>query len=217
MTTTVDIAFLPDPTPCEIPSANAPSVPSVPSVPSLPPPISNPPISNPPIPLARARKIADHVVDALRPFCHDIAIAGSIRRGRPTCGDIDLVILPRDRDGLIARIRQSCTIKSSGDLNTIAVMRDGTQLDIFCARPAGRDLFTVSPGTWGTLLLCRTGSKQFNVWFADQAKARGFHWNPYRGICRGGSLTGDVIASETEDDMFQALNLDFILPEDREQ
>jgi DNA polymerase/3'-5' exonuclease PolX len=194
MTTTVDIPLLPEPTPCEIPSADTPSVPSVPKVPSVPSSPSPSPISNlqsqipspPRLLLARARAIGEHVADALRPFCHQIAIAGSIRRQRPTCGDIDLVVLPADLPGLLARVRQSCTIKSSGDLNTIAVMSNGVQLDIFCARPAGQDLFSPTPGTWGTLLLCRTGSKQFNIWLADQAKARGLHWNPYRGLCRGG-------------------------------
>lgn len=169
------------------------------------------------LPLATARRIGETVAERLRPFCHRIEVAGSIRRQRTMCGDVDLVVLPSDLTGLIGRVRQSCTLKVAGDLNMIAVMANGVQLDIFVAKPAGMDLFARVPGTFGTLMVCRTGSRQFNIWLAERAKAMGLHWNPYRGVCRGGSLTGEVIASETEEDVFQALDLDFIRPEQRER
>ena len=50
----------------------------------------------PRMPLARARAFAEKIVVELAPFCAQIEIAGSIRRQRPDCGDVDIVCLPRD-------------------------------------------------------------------------------------------------------------------------
>lgn len=41
-----------------------------------------------------ARKVADRVVDILAPHCDRIEIAGSLRRGEHTVGDIELVCIP---------------------------------------------------------------------------------------------------------------------------
>lgn len=38
---------------------------------------------------------ATHVKSLLEPHCHRIAIAGSIRRKRPVCNDIEIVAIPR--------------------------------------------------------------------------------------------------------------------------
>lgn len=42
-----------------------------------------------------AQQAACRLVDLLRPFCDQVEIAGSIRRQRPYCRDIDLVLLPK--------------------------------------------------------------------------------------------------------------------------
>src|ERR1051326_2039897 len=38
---------------------------------------------------------ANVLVVALKPYCDRISIAGSIRRRRPECADIDLVVIPK--------------------------------------------------------------------------------------------------------------------------
>jgi DNA polymerase (family 10) len=210
-----DTPFLPAVTPCDVPEigevareracARAEST------------VHSPQSTVQRLPLARARKIAETVAERLMPFANRIEIAGSIRRGRETCGDIDLVIETRDREGLIDRVKQSCTLKTEGQQNTIAIMRDGTQIDLFFARGKTADLFSVSPSNWGTILLCRTGSPAHNIYMVEKAKGMGLIWNPYRGVVKGGSLTGEVIASETEEDIFRALEMEFVRPADREK
>ncbi len=54
-----------------------------------------------------------------------------------------------------------------------------------------------------------------NVWIAQTAKAAGLHFNPHRGIER--HKGGEVIASAEEQDIFDALQMDFIAPERRER
>lgn len=165
-----------------------------------------------PFPLARGWKIARFIESQLAPYAQQIAIAGSIRRQRPMVGDIDLVILPLDQEAILHRLKEKCLI-DTGDSptaqNTIAHMADGTQVDIFFARPASRDLFAPIPGNWGSLLLCRTGSQRHNVGLCQRAKDRGLHYDPYRGLLQG----GQIIASETEEEIYMALEMPWLNPE----
>jgi hypothetical protein len=165
------------------------------------------------LPLEKAQKIAENIAAELTPFCSRIEIAGSIRRRRPFCGDIDLVIEVKNMESFSARLRQNTTPVSSGDQNIIVELKNGFQLDIFIAQKSSQDLLGKIPGNWGTLLLCRTGSRAHNIYIASLAAERGLHWNPYHGIYSGKTN----LASETEEDIFRALGLGFIAPELREK
>lgn len=164
--------------------------------------------------LATAAKYAASIVEKLADMCEQIAVAGSIRRRRPQVGDIDLVIQPKAgkrrfiRDRILA---WKPLLKADGHENLLVEVK-GVQIDIFFADEPGQDLFA-EPGNFGTLLVCRTGSLQHNIYLADRAKKLGRHWNPYRGVVQ----RGQIIASQTEASVFNALGLDFIKPEDRER
>jgi DNA polymerase (family 10) len=167
------------------------------------------------MPLQEAKRLADLAVAQLAPMADRIEIAGSIRRKRPECGDIDLVILPKP--GRRRDIRERCLqrhprLVEDGALNLIFQTDAGVQFDIYFASPPEPQLFHAKPGTWGTLLLCRTGSKQFNIWFAMKARDCHCQWNPYWGLYR----EGKCIASEEEPDLFKALSLAYIPPESRD-
>src|SRR5262245_1970482 len=51
------------------------------------------------LPLAQAIILAEEVCDVLRPFCTRLEVVGSIRRQRPTIGDIEIVCRPRQVPG----------------------------------------------------------------------------------------------------------------------
>lgn len=166
--------------------------------------------------LAKAERYADKIAAELAPMCDRIEIAGSIRRRRPNVGDIDLVILPKS--GQIPAIKARCLrtqgqILMDGDQNFLFLLPGGLQLDIFFARLAIPDLFSPKPPNFGSLLLCRTGSKDHNIWLVQKAWPHGCRWLPYEGVHRDGR----IIASETEEEIFTALGLAFIPPEKRER
>lgn len=165
------------------------------------------------IPLAKAELMAARIAEALNPFCARLEIAGSIRRRRPCVGDIDMVAECKDFAGLRARARQNASIVLDGEQNFIVRLISGLEVNVFVAQPERRDLLSVSPSNWGCILLSRTGSREHNRWLCVRAQERGLHWNPYRGVLRGDAL----IASASEAEIFQALDLDFIKPEDRER
>lgn len=170
--------------------------------------------------LDRARALAEKVVEAIRPDCERVEIAGSIRRERAEVNDIDLVIIPKDIGAIVRRVTQSCKLIRGGltSVNIIAQFAggpaDGFQLDLFMAHNGVADLLQSVPTNWGSLLLCRTGSMQHNIAIAERAKARGGHWDPYRGLF---DEKRKLVASATEEEIYEALELPWREPTKRER
>lgn len=48
-----------------------------------------------PMSLRQARATAFEMVEALRPYCHRVEVAGSVRRGRDWINDIEIVAIPK--------------------------------------------------------------------------------------------------------------------------
>ncbi len=162
--------------------------------------------------LATGQRFAEKIASELSPFCDKIEIAGSIRRRCPVVNDIDLVILAKDKAAIKARCRRSCQVKTDGDLNFIAITSTGIQIDIFFATPATADMFSPLPSNWGSLFLCRTGSRAHNIYLVEHAKTIGLTWSPYAGVYDSDMK---LLASETEESIFEALQLPFKTPEER--
>ena len=162
--------------------------------------------------------MAEKIAGQLAPMCERIEIAGSIRRGREWCNDIDLVILPKpgQRAAIKARCAANSRVVTDGEQNYILELRDATrtQLDIFFARPPFKDLLQTIPGNFGSLLVCRTGSREHNIYLVEHAKRLGLVWKPYAGVFDG---DGCCLASEEEVEIFAALELEFIEPARRER
>lgn len=165
-----------------------------------------------PIPLARARRYAEQIASALQPFCTRLEIVGSIRRERPFCGDVDIVAEPRDEPALRARIVDGKEVVQNGPQNIHVRLTNGLELQVFLARPETKDMFATTPSNWGSLLLCRTGSKEHNIFIAQTARANRCEWKIYEGIYRDGRL----VASTSEEEIFDALHLKFVPPQKRE-
>lgn len=168
------------------------------------------------IPLAQAQAWAERIAGELAPMAHRIEIAGSIRRRRPLVNDIDFVILPKTATGQDIRRRilaRAPRVVSNGRQCMVVVLQNGLQIDVWFAAWPDKDWFQPHPGNWGTLLLCRTGSHKFNMWFAYEAIRRNLHWNPHWGLYRA----NHCMAAAEEADLFRQIEVPFINPEDREK
>ncbi|MHB8520691.1 MAG: hypothetical protein ACYDH9_08025 [Limisphaerales bacterium] len=165
-------------------------------------------------------KLASRIAAELQPLCERIEVAGSIRRRRTNVNDIDLVILPKPGKlpAIKTRCSERCAAVIDGPQNTIfrlALPNGGdVQIDLFFARPAIKDLFQEIPSNFGAILLCRTGSKEHNIYLVEHAKKIGLKLNPYGGVF---DEEGYCLAAATEEEIFTALNLDFIPPESRDR
>lgn len=99
--------------------------------------------------------IADKIVSELNPYCERCEIAGSIRRKKPDCKDIEVVIIPRQKDlNKLSDVVNSWH-KVKGDITgkyTQRILPQGIRLDLFIAN---RD-------NWGLIYAIRTGSAEFS-------------------------------------------------------
>lgn len=134
-------------------------------------------------------------------------IVGSWRRGSPDYKDIDVIV--------VASTSEFETIydRLSSDENYEEIMHGP---DLIRGYYHG-EMFDVSrvpdESEWGAFLMYRTGSKDFNV--AVRGKLKGFGW----GLSERGLLdpNKDVIASATEEEIFEHMGIDFIPPEKRDK
>src|ERR1043165_4707962 len=141
--------------------------------------------------LAKAKRYAMSRVDWLAPYCERIEIAGSIARERPVCNDVDLVCISkveesRDLFGnvvswkpLLHEFLREYVEKSLGRSKWI---HGGGQYNLFLQLPKCQlDIWCTQQSNWGSVLICRTGSKEHNIWLAQRAERLGTKWDPYRG------------------------------------
>ncbi len=155
--------------------------------------------------LERAQSIADEVMKRLSPYCQRIAVAGSVRRQKLFPHDIDIVLMPSDPwnlDGEVLALARPFQPKLSGE-KLKRFDYNGTQVDLYYA----------SEDTWATLLLIRTGSKENNIRLATLAKKRG-----WRLAASGDGLfneTGERIAGDSEESIYEALGLPYQEPSER--
>ena len=154
------------------------------------------------------------IVSTIEHHCIRLEIGGSIRRRRPTVNDIDLVIQPKPNSWvqLIKAVRRefdAITEKQGQKLATLYVPFASKQGEGLLQL----DLYRASRRTWGILLLIRTGSAEHNIYLAKLAIRKGYRLAYSKGLLDEG---GEIIASETEQDVFQALGLDYIPPAERE-
>jgi DNA polymerase (family 10) len=158
--------------------------------------------------LEEAKAIAERVKSLLTPYCDRVEIAGSIRRGRPTVHDIDMVLIEKPETALTINYALS-------RIGTIA--KDGTKYKQLWYTESQSlisvDLYLATPATWATLLLIRTGSKENNIRLATIAKRKGWQLK-----ANGDGLfdeDGNRVAGDTEESIYEALGMPYQEPERR--
>lgn len=137
-----------------------------------------------------------------------VEYAGSVRRGRETVGDIDLLAAAPAASAsslfeFFQKLPGVTAVLAAGETKCSVRMLDRVQVD----------LRLVEPKQFGAALLYFTGSKEHNVRLRERAIRQGLRLNEY-ALTR--SDTQDIVASETEHDIYRALGLDWIPPELRE-
>ncbi|HEY7625008.1 MAG TPA: DNA polymerase/3'-5' exonuclease PolX [Candidatus Limnocylindria bacterium] len=161
--------------------------------------------------LHEARAAAGAMVEYLRAQtgASQIEIAGSLRRYRETIGDVDIVMAGDAAAPVFEAFTRSPNVErvlAQGDTKCSVVVEGGLQID----------LRVVPARSFGAALLYFTGSKEHNVRLRGLALRRKLLLNEY-GLYRvGAEERGQEIASATEQDVYGALELDWIPPELRE-
>lgn len=145
--------------------------------------------------LATATKIKD----ILKPCCDNIEIVGSIRRQKAEPHDIDIVLIPKNKEEVISILNNLGTLESGGEKKGAWIV-DNVKVELYFA----------TKETWGGFVLMYTGSKEYNISMRYKAKKMGLMLNQY-GLIKNGA----IIAFEAEEDIFKALNMEYVAPEMR--
>jgi len=134
------------------------------------------------------------------------SVAGSIRRARPTIGDIDLLIASDDPDPIMERfvtMSNVAQVLDHGPSKSSVQLHNGMQVD----------LRVLPEARWGTALHHFTGSQAHNIHIRELFLKRGLSLNEF-------SLTrvesGEEILCATEEEVFSHLGMPYIPPEIRE-
>jgi len=157
-----------------------------------------------------ARKLTEYL--AKFPGIDRITPAGSLRRGRETVGDLDILVTgaaccdDAEREKAVHYVAQYpplMDIIAEGDNKISFRLRNDMQVDVRL----------LPPESFGAAMQYFTGSKAHNVALRQRALKMGYTLNEYS---LADLKTGKPVAGKTEEEIYGKLNLDYIPPELRE-
>jgi DNA polymerase (family X) len=159
------------------------------------------------------------------PGVERVTPAGSLRRGRETVGDLDVLVTgkccdnQKQRDAVIEKIVNFpgvLQVLGQGENKISIKLRSGMQVDVRL----------LPPDSFGAAMQYFTGSKSHNVALRQRAIKMGYTLNEYglaklkangkNGDSDSKRAAGAIVASKTEEEIYKRLGLDYIPPELRE-
>jgi DNA polymerase (family 10) len=162
---------------------------------------------------AAAEALRAHIQKAAGKAVESVTPAGSLRRGRETVGDLDLLVTLADGysaqkhvDALSEHILKFPDIDQTlahGENKVSFTLENGLQVDVRLLKKEN----------FGAALLYFTGSREHNVRLRGRANEMGYTLNEYQLA----TLKGEKhVAGSTEEEIYGKLKLDYIPPELRE-
>ena len=140
------------------------------------------------------------------PGVEAVQYCGSLRRFRDTVADLDILVATDDGSAVIERLVGLASIREtigSGATKTSVLTQSGLQIDVRIVRM----------DQWGAATLYFTGSKEHNIALRQLAIGKGWLLNEY---ALADAASGEIVASETEDEIYEALSMEYVLPTLRE-
>jgi DNA polymerase (family 10) len=159
---------------------------------------------------AEAEKLTEYLKKF--PGIDKITPAGSLRRGRETVGDLDILVTGKvcsSEEGrqkaiaYVAKYPPLMDVIASGDNKISFRVRSGMQVDVRL----------LPPESFGAAMQYFTGSKAHNVALRQRALKMGYTLNEYS---LADLKTEKPVAGKTEEEIYAKLALDYIPPEMRE-
>ncbi len=161
--------------------------------------------------LPAAQQILDHLLEL--PEAEQGALAGSIRRGRETIGDVDILIASDEAAPIMDRfvgMENVARVLGHGPTKSSVELLSGLQVDVRVLEIA----------RWGTALNYFTGSLAHNVKMRQIALEQGLSLNEHALSPVDENKTiiesADKILCDSEEKVYETLGLQYVPPELRE-
>lgn len=172
------------------------------------------------IPWAKAYTVAEMLSEDLQPVVQRSKVVGSVRRRRPTVGDIEFLIEPLrltsdlfgadalpDTSAIFAVASKWGRVVKSGDrMIQVKDLRgiEGWAVDLYMVHP---------PANWWCLMAIRTGPAELGRLAVTLMRDRGLRHNGGRILQEDGS----EYPVESEEDFFAAAGLKYYPPHQRDE
>ncbi|MDB5063686.1 MAG: DNA-directed polymerase [Chloroflexi bacterium] len=151
--------------------------------------------------------LAGALVEALRGLggAARVEVAGSYRRGRPTVGDLDVLVATERPAAVLAEFAALPPVER-------VLLRGDTKCSVHAGGGLQVDCRAVAPEQFGAAWQYFTGSQGHNIRLRGLALRAGLTLNEY-GVFR---LGGERLGGETEEEVYALLGLGWIPPPERE-
>ncbi|NCF87418.1 MAG: DNA polymerase/3'-5' exonuclease PolX [Verrucomicrobiaceae bacterium] len=151
------------------------------------------------------------VLEDLRahPAVDQVEAAGSVRRGKETAHDLDFIVSTKKPSDVMSFFVNRDAVQS-------VIIHGGTKSSVYLDRGLQCDLRAVSSAEFPFALNYFTGSKEHNVAIRGRARDRGYTLNEYRLAPIEGREAAKLNSIHTEQDLYRALDLDYVEPALRE-
>lgn len=175
-------------------------------------------------------RTAEFLVALLDSATDRIEVAGSIRRGKPDVGDVELVAVPRLEempDGLFGSVTVNHLTERVDRLIADGILashptdpKRGERYSKIVDPDSGLqvDLFSATAQTFGLIYLIRTGPEAYSHQFVTDLRRRSLHsanGQLHRGGLGCGSYVCEVVPTPEEADVYRAADWPYVRPEMR--
>jgi DNA polymerase (family 10) len=144
-------------------------------------------------------RLSEKLLRDLKPYSKKIQIVGSIRRKEPNPIDIDIVLIPKDKEKLKKFLEKKGKYLQGGEHESTWKIK-GVKVELY---------YTISE-EWGASLLAYSSKKGSGIGLRKIAKEKGFKLNNY-GLFK----KGKKIAGKTEREIYHTLERPWKKPENR--
>ena len=166
-----------------------------------------------------AHRASGSILERLEPFCDDIRFVGSLRRNKPTVGDIEFLCIPRFESGIVDLLDRGIKQLIAAEffdyrpnINGSRVYGPQNKLLVHVPSGIGIDIFSTSHEKWFTALVVRTGGAETNKRIARAAIAKGWRFQAYG---EGFLTPHGGIRCNSEREVFELVGLKYLEPWDR--
>ena len=172
--------------------------------------------------------VARQLCELLLPVTTRLCVGGSLRRGAPLVGDIEILFIPATEErkvdlfnvetfGLAAdainRMVKQGILQKRLSVKGTASWGPKNKLALHVASGIPVDLLAATEANWWNYLVCRTGPAALNQRICVPAQKKGWKWNPYGAGFSGPA--GHAVAVTSEEEVFEFVGLPFKRPADR--
>lgn len=131
----------------------------------------------------------------------NILLCGSARRGKESCGDLDIVFVDDENHSLKNWLSETFGFKKNGKVQTVGLF-EGVQIEFYES----------TKECWGSQTLMWTGSASNNIRLRRAAKKQGLKMSQY-GIKDNSGI--NLTANMNEEEIFSFLGLKYLSPNER--